>query len=105
MIRDAQGPRRCTPKDQDSKKQVPLSDLDRKYFLRCSAIIGSGTYHLKGVPHQQIEVLKLSLQRARSKGADWQRIYVMIYDYWAARRPLLPSVDKMAAEIEQMSGG
>src|SRR2546422_1122822 len=75
-----------------------LNKLELKYS-RCMAVIGSGTYELRGIPDQQIPVLRSVLLDAKDKGADWELIYSAIYELWAPQRPLLPLPEEMAVQI------
>src|SRR5436190_22240549 len=79
-----------------------LNELDLMYLSRCMAVMGSGTYQLRGTPDQQILVLRSVLLDAKEKGADWQLIYSAIYDVWASQRPLLPLPEEMSVQISSI---
>ena len=63
------------------------------------AVIGSGTYELRGIPEKQISVLQSVLLDAKENGANWELIYSAIFDTCAPQRPLLPTPDEMARQI------
>jgi hypothetical protein len=81
------------------KKSGPLTELEQTYLFRCLAVVGSGTYELKKAPQLQIAVLRSVLGEAKERGADWRRIYSAIYQLWASKRPLLPSIEEMEDQI------
>jgi hypothetical protein len=56
----------------------PLSEQDQMYLFRCLAIVGSGSYALRGTDQEQITVLSSTLRQAKENGADWKRIYLAV---------------------------
>lgn len=69
------------------------NDRDREmmWLAMAEAIIGSGSYALRGDARGQIQVLVDWLREGVDQGYDWHGAYHRIYARWAASRPLLPS--------------
>src|SRR5437899_12469809 len=68
---------------------------ERMWASMARAIIGSGSYTLRGDDSGQIQVLAQWLRQCKDQGFDWKTVYQQIYNSWAQRRPLLPPSEEM----------
>ena len=71
------------------------------WLTRCDAIARSDLYVQIGHPEDQVILLKAILLRASAEGMNWREIYRSIYEQWHTRHPHFPSLNAMAAEIDQ----
>jgi hypothetical protein len=90
-----------TQRSRDFTESGALFELEQTHLFKCLAVIGSGTYALRGHEEQQIAVLRSFLKHARQEGANWQRLYSVIYEMWSAKRPLLPTVEEMTKQMDR----
>jgi hypothetical protein len=93
-------PLAASESSQESTKD-PLSEQEEMYLFQCLAIVGSGSYALRGSEQQQVTILHSTLSRAKESGADWKRIYSAVYNLWAAKRSLLPTIRSARPTITQ----
>jgi hypothetical protein len=70
------------------------------WFGMAEAIVGSGSYVLRGEEGSQIPLLVDWMREGADRGYDWQGAYRRIYDSWANSRAL-PSPTDMQALVTQ----
>lgn len=77
----------------------PESPEASMWSSMASAIVGSGSYAIRGQERQQIEILAQWLREGHRQGYDWRGTYQALYHSWASHRPLLPSPEEMERRV------
>ncbi len=73
----------------------------RQWRSLCNAVVGSGTYMIRGYPEEQVTTLRDVLRLTADDGVEWRPIYEDLYNRWHTRRPHFPTPAEMAIQIER----
>ena len=63
------------------------------------AVVGSGSYALRGTQEQQVIVFRQILIAAKAEGADWQRICLAVYEVSGLMMGHFPSLQEMIDQV------
>lgn len=83
----------------------PLSETDLQWLSRCMAVVGSGSYALRGTQEQQVIVFRQILIAAKEKGADWPRICLAVYEVCGHMMGHFPSLEEMISQVRSVVDG
>lgn len=75
----------------------------KSWSAMASAIVGSGSYGVRGEESEQIHVLVEWMREGRKRGFPWLETYRRLHRNWAPHRPLLPDPLEMERLVKAES--